>query len=99
DRVNDVALDQNGSLYIMGITASDSLVQDTTFQSVIAGGIDVFTAKFDSLDVLEWSSYFGGTLDDHGAAFAVYGVTVVFITGHSSSADLPIDDAFFPGLQ
>ncbi len=95
DMAFGISVDWDGEVYIIGTTSSPGMATDEAFQQQLQGGTDIFVARFDTINNLDWSTYYGGTDSDHGAALCVYGVTVVFITGSTSSETVPM----WEGLQ
>lgn len=70
DIVNDIAVDQQGNIYIAGDTYSETGIATTgAYQEFNNGGSDGFIAKFDSDYNLLWSSYFGG--EDNDGVFSI----------------------------
>lgn len=96
DSINDIAVDNEGSIYITGRTASpdfpvidpyNSTTPTLTFQSA-------FVAKFDQNGHLLFSRYLGGSGLDLG-----YGITVdnnhnFYVIGDTRSSDFPILNAY-----
>lgn len=58
---------------------------DTTLN----GFIDAFVTKFQEDGTLVWSTFFGGNDRDLGLAIAGDGISGVYVTGQTSSSDLP----------
>jgi hypothetical protein len=58
----NVSCDKDGFVYITGLTESVSGIATTgAHQSTYGGGIyDNYLAKFDSMGVLQWATYYGG---------------------------------------
>jgi gliding motility-associated-like protein len=84
-----LSTDFNGNVYLSGHTNSPNNIYNNGFQSTLNGENDGFIAKFDSLGVLVWSSYIGGSNDDRSTSVA-FGDTSVYISGYSYSADFPL---------
>jgi hypothetical protein len=64
---NGIAIDENGSLAIIGTTSSQSNIATNGANTIYGGGTyDAFIAKFTSTGQLEWSSYVGGNNEDEG---------------------------------
>ena len=77
---NGIAIDDNGSLVIIGTTSSQSNIAIDGANTVYGGGsYDAFIAKFSELGQLEWSSYVGGSNEDEG-------ISVTFAADGSISA-------------
>lgn len=54
------------------------------------GSTDVFVTKLDPLGNIVYSTYFGGSADDSATSMAVDPAGDVFVTGTTSSLDLPV---------
>jgi hypothetical protein len=68
---NGVAIDENGSLVLVGTTSSQSNIAVGGATTVYGGGsYDAFIAKFSSTGQLEWSTYVGGNNEDEGISVA-----------------------------
>lgn len=87
DRAYGISADTDGDVYIIGTTSSPGLATADVFQDQLNGEEEIFLARLDSINALKWCSYYGGSADDHGAALSVYGVTVIFFTGSTTSID------------
>ena len=81
-----VATDSSGNVYITGCTQSSSgIATSGAFQSSPGGGNDAYLAKFNSVGVIQWATYYGGSGADNS-----YGVSTdksgnVYMTGYTSS--------------
>jgi hypothetical protein len=60
----DIAYDASGNIFINGDTESTNFPVLNAYQPSWAGGKDGFIAKFNSSDVLQWSTYYGTSDDD-----------------------------------
>ena len=78
-----LALDDLGNIYVAGQTGSALLGQP------LAGGVDVFVMKLDQNGILQWVRTFGGSGNDTAFGIDLDGAGNVFVTGGSSSGDLP----------
>lgn len=95
DRMRDVATDSNGDIFVVGQTAGDSIIISTpgTFQADVSdmeGDNDIIIAKF-SADLTELlvASYYGGGGTEDGFGIALDASNNVYISGYTSSPDLP----------
>src|SRR5260370_9004450 len=100
DFATGVAVDGTGGLYLTGATFSDSFpVSPDAFQPARAGASDAFIAKMDLTQQgaasLIYSSYFGGAAADSALAVATDGSGNAWLTGQTSSSDLPTTAAAF----
>jgi uncharacterized repeat protein (TIGR01451 family) len=93
DAANGIAVDASGSAYVVGDTTSFSFPA-TGFQRGTHGGQDAFVAKLSADGSrLAYSTYLGGSSEDHGAAIAVDGGGTVYVTGATTSTDFPVLNA------
>lgn len=107
DEGHGIAVDQAGSAYVTGHTAS---AQGTTqcgtsanpfptknaVQSLNAGGDDAFVTKLNiSGSALEYSTYLGGSSGERGAAIALDAAGGVYVTGYTRSTNFPVTAAAF----
>jgi len=86
-----VAVDAAGNTYVTGATNSaDFPATSGAFQSVSAGGYDLFVTKLNaSGTALVYSTFLGGSADDYGAAIAVDAAGNAYVAGQTGSADYP----------
>lgn len=93
DRAEDIAV-ENGDAYVTGYTSSSDFPTANAYNSTYGGGQDCFVTKIASTGVLSYSTYLGGSVDDHG-----YGIAVdngcVHVTGETDSANFPTVDAIY----
>ena len=101
DGGNGVALDGSGGIYITGETASTDFPMVNAFQKTFGGGNgDVFVAKLSPDGTsLVYSTYLGGTGEDLGSAIAVDAGGNAYLTGSTTSIDLPVADAFQASIK
>ncbi len=88
------ALLQDGSLLIMGATASSGLpTTPGVFQTTKSKGTDIFLAKFDSsLKRLVFCTYIGGSAEDMCISGGTVGCDLygdIYLVGYTSSGDFP----------
>lgn len=77
DAVSAIAVDGLGATYVAGHT-------------VPGGAADTFVAKLSPNGTqLEYTAFFGGSADDRATAIAVGGDGTAYVTGTTSSSDLP----------
>lgn len=87
---NGILGDENGNLYITGLTYSaDFPTAGTIFQSTISGQDDIYVARFDYTGQLVWSTFVGGVGQDDGWGMYRLG-KYLFICGETDSPDFPV---------
>jgi hypothetical protein len=100
DGMRRVAVDANGAPCVAGFTGSQNFPTLLAVQPDYDGGAgtgDGCVAGFDAtLSTLRFSSFFGGRDDDDVLGLAISPAGSVFITGNTTSIDLPVADAFQP---
>jgi hypothetical protein len=79
EETGDIAVDQNGNAYVMGLCSATwgSPIRPFTDYD------DVFVAKLDPEGKLEWNTFLGGESRDKGQGIAVTGDGSVLVTGAS----------------
>jgi hypothetical protein len=94
DSGNSIAVDSNGNAWIAGATSSTDFpttngVFQTTFKSTT--GTNAFVTELNSTGTqLIFSTYFGGSGSDSAVGIGIDGSGDAFITGTTTSFDLPI---------
>lgn len=98
DSVFGLALDNDGSVYLSGLTSSSNLPTVSAFQATYGGGgRDAFVAKVNPAgSALVYSSYLGGANDDAALAISLDGTGGVFLVGSTSSTNFPTVNAVQP---
>ncbi len=89
---NGIAVDSSGNAYVTGYTNStDFPTTSGAFQRSYGGGFfDAFIAKINAAGTaLVYSTYFGGNSWDTGFAIAVDSSGNAYLTGQTSSSNLP----------
>lgn len=93
DAGRGIALDNNGNIYITGLTGSNNFpVSSTPYQKDFAGGVecrDCFVAEINTNTGLVYSSYLGGSGNDYGSGITVDNTGNIYIIGTTSSTDFP----------
>lgn len=86
DSSRDLVLDDAGNAYIVGASNSmNAIATSGTHQTTLAGGFDVFVAKFDNDGQRQWGTYWGGTEQEFGQNIDLDPQGNVYITGATSS--------------
>jgi beta-propeller repeat-containing protein len=85
-----VAADSAGNVYVTGYTYSSDFPAASGFDAALGGATDAFVTKVGvSGSVLLWSTYLGGSADDHGYAISVDAVGDAYVAGDTESSDFP----------
>ena len=98
DRINGVAVDASGNLYIAGTTYSYDLPVKAAIQPAHNNqpDADAFIAKINAAGTeLIYSTYLGGGVADEGNAIAVDQAGNVYVTGATLSNDFPVTAGAF----
>ncbi len=100
---NAITINSSGTTDVAGSTSSTDFPNSFSgaFQSSNAGGIDAFFSRIDVTQTgfsgLVYSTYFGGSGDDQALALSSSGNS--FITGTTTSTDLPLVSTTFQGAN
>lgn len=92
DIASGISVDSLGAAYVTGATAStDFPVTASSLQTVYGGGVyNAFVTKFNpGGNTVAYSTYLGGSGEDHGAAIAVDSSGDAFATGYTNSTNFP----------
>ncbi|MEW6734753.1 MAG: SBBP repeat-containing protein [Acidobacteriota bacterium] len=94
DVANNLALDRAGNLYIVGSTASTNFPIMDPLQGMnqsLNNDTDIFVAKLNPTgNMLDYSTYMGGTNIELGDGIVVDANGTVFITGTTVSTNFPV---------
>ncbi len=88
-RFGSLAIDADNNVLISGFTTSTNAIATSgSIQPAFSGGAnpDAFLAKFNTLGVRLWGTYYGGTGEEVCNQVAVDANNNIYITGHTSSA-------------
>ena len=100
DRAFGVAVDGNGSVYVVGSTTSRDFPIKSAFQQVLRGRRDGFAARLSAAGTeLLYSTYLGGTGDDTANGIALDSSGNAYIAGETNSPDFPILQAVQHSLR
>jgi Beta-propeller repeat len=88
DQGNGIAVDSSGNAYVVGTTQSTNFPTVNPLQRVLRGGLDAFVTKLNPTgSALIYSTYLGGSLDDHGFGIAVDTSGSAYVTGITLSTN------------
>ncbi len=89
-----IAVDKDGCVYVAGNTESNDFPIKKPFQSVKAGGVDLFMTKLTADGQnLVYSTFLGGGNDDYQwGGIALDSSGCLYITGATKSPDFPLSD-------
>jgi hypothetical protein len=98
DDPRSMVIDQSGTVYIAGESASPDLpMTASAFQNMNHGSLNGFLLKFDPAipgsNALQYSSYIGGENIDSGAAIAIDSGGHMYVAGYTSSQAFPTKNA------
>ena len=83
----DAVTDEAGNIYITGRTNSAGI--ELARNSYLGGSYDGYVAKINPCGNLMWMSYIGGSGEDQSTRITLDDEGNIFMTGHTSSTDLP----------
>ncbi|VTR91659.1 rhs repeat-associated core domain protein : YD repeat protein OS=Planctomyces limnophilus (strain ATCC 43296 / DSM 3776 / IFAM 1008 / 290) GN=Plim_1050 PE=4 SV=1: SBBP: SBBP: RHS_repeat: RHS_repeat: RHS_repeat: RHS_repeat: RHS_repeat: RHS_repeat: RHS_repeat: RHS_repeat: RHS_repeat: RHS_repeat: RHS_repeat: RHS_repeat: RHS_repeat: RHS_repeat: RHS_repeat: RHS_repeat: RHS_repeat: RHS_repeat: RHS_repeat [Gemmata massiliana] len=85
-----VALESSGAIDVVGVTDSaDFPVPGSGYDRVLAGGSDAFLVRYSAAGAVLAGTLYGGSGDETGYAVAVDRTDRVYVTGSTTSTDLP----------
>ena len=84
-----VAVDAQGSVYVVGVTISTNFPIKDPAQNVLKGFSNVFITKLDANGQLVYSTYLGGSGFDEGSVIKVDDTGAAYVGGTTSSIDFP----------
>lgn len=91
----DLALADDGTVYLSGYTFSTNFPVKKALQSSMAGRADAFLTKFSKTgQSLIFSTYLGGSDIDNGWGLAVDKDGSAYLGGETESLDFPVKNAF-----
>jgi Beta-propeller repeat/Abnormal spindle-like microcephaly-assoc'd, ASPM-SPD-2-Hydin len=90
-----MAVDSNGNVYVTGSTTSDDFPTLNAYQPMLSVPPDAFIAVLNPTGTsLLYSTYWGGSNTDSGAAIAADSTGNAYITGQTYSYNFPVVSAF-----
>jgi hypothetical protein len=94
-----IAVDASGNVYVTGGTSSKNFPTTGPFQSTLLGTENAFVAKLNATgNALIYSTYLGGSGQDIGYGIAVDASGDAYVTGSTTSADFPLENAIQPQI-
>jgi hypothetical protein len=95
DEANSIAVNDGGTVAVVGQTDSADFPLSSAFQGSFGGGLhDAFVTHLDTSGVLHRSSYLGGSNDDIATGVALDSVHNVYVTGGTDSTNFPTGGTF-----
>ncbi|MHA1907000.1 MAG: hypothetical protein ACW98Y_06885 [Candidatus Thorarchaeota archaeon] len=92
---SDIAIDSEGNIIIGGATASGNLPLLNPYQESYGGGeLDAVIAKYSPNGTLVFCTYIGGSALDWAYGISVDSDDNIVFTGHMTSADYPVVNAY-----
>jgi len=89
-----IAVDAAGDAYVTGSTNSSNFPTKNAFQSVFGGPVDAFVSELNAAGSgLVYSTFLGNGSSDDGFGIAVDGAGRAYVTGDTSSATFPTQNA------
>lgn len=90
DRVQGIAVDGAGSVYVAGYTLSTNFPTANAIQAASGGGFDAFAARLNAAgSALLYSTYIGGSGLDFGHDAALDAGGQLHVAGYTTSTDFP----------
>jgi hypothetical protein len=90
-----IYVDETGNAYVTGRTQSSNFPTVNAVDETFNGIADCFVLKLSqSGDVLEYSSFIGGSMNDVGHAIVVDSMGSAYVAGDTASTDFPTQSAY-----
>ena len=89
--------DGNNNILITGRTESANFpLRDpgggAYYQNILAGGYDAFILRFNTNNVRQWATYYGGSSNEDGNSIIADSDRNILVTGRTKSIDFPVHD-------
>jgi hypothetical protein len=94
DAATSIALDSAGNAYVAGDTQSADFPVAGGVQSVLGGRTDAFVTKLTSSGAISFSTYLGGSNDEHAGGIAVDSSGNIYVAGGTFSVNFPLAAPF-----
>lgn len=94
-----IAVGPNGDFYVTGVTDSTNLSRGNAFQPQLRGYYNAYVARFNAVGQPVYITYLGGTGIDGGNDIAVDSDGNAYVTGHVSSSNFPVLNAYQSTLR
>jgi hypothetical protein len=91
--MSDLQISSSGDIVVLGENVNTAFPILNGFQTTKAGGYELFLAKFDGYGTMTWSTFYGGSGDEWGAALALNSSADAFFIGQTNSTNLPVPNA------
>ncbi|MHA2096082.1 MAG: SBBP repeat-containing protein [Candidatus Hodarchaeales archaeon] len=100
DIIKSVTTDLLDDVYVFGATNSSNFPIKNGFEENFGGNSDTFIAKVSGEDSeLLWTSFLGGTQEDHAYDIEVDKFNSLYLVGATNSIDFPLKSAFDDSLE
>ncbi|HSP67066.1 MAG TPA: SBBP repeat-containing protein, partial [Bryobacteraceae bacterium] len=90
DAATAIDLDSAGNAYLAGDTQSSDFPLSSPVQAVLAGKTDVFVTKLTPAGAISFSTYLGGSNEEHAGGIAVDSANNIYVAGGTSSVNFPL---------
>ena len=92
-----ITINDKNDVFVTGYTKSNNFpTSSAAFDKMYHGEFDIFVSKLNSSgNVLEFSTYIGGSLDDDGHTIVVDDNDNVFVGGYTDSSNFPVTNGSF----
>ncbi len=91
-----IAVDTSGNAYIAGDTQSTDFPLASAEQAASGGNMDAFVTKLSPTSTLVFSTYLGGSGNEHAGGIAIDASHNVYVAGGTFSSNFPVISALQP---